>query len=131
MNDYTVAIEQQTQIVKKAEDAMRAALEAVTASKKTKNTAISDRVTSYKKQLEALESLIGSKAAELAEELIDVNNRLFAQGLSGLLFIDGLTAVRTDRLSLFQQYATLLTLHSFLFLPQSGHRITGFYHVVP
>lgn len=74
MNDYTVAIEQQTQIVKKAEDAMRAALEAVTASKKTKNTAISDRVTSYKKQLEALESLIGSKAAELAEEVAKGNN---------------------------------------------------------
>lgn len=74
MNDYTVAIEQQTQIVKKAEDAMRAALEAAAASKKTKNAAISDRVTSYKKQLEALESLIGSKAAELAEEVANGDN---------------------------------------------------------
>lgn len=69
MNDYTVAIERQTEIVNKAEDAMHSALEAAMASKKSKNTAITDRVTNYKKQLAALESLIGSKAAELAEEV--------------------------------------------------------------
>lgn len=69
MNDYTVAIEQQSQIVKKAEDAMRAALEAATASKKAKNIAIADRATNYQKQLAALESLIGAKTAELAEEV--------------------------------------------------------------
>lgn len=69
MNDYNAEISRQTKIVNEAEDAMHAALEAAVASKRNKNAALSDRVDRCKEQLAALETLIGSKASELAEEV--------------------------------------------------------------
>ena len=74
MNDYNAEIRRQAKIVNEAEEAMHAALEAAMASKREKSTAIADRVDSYKVQLSALETLISSKASELAEEVAKGDN---------------------------------------------------------
>lgn len=74
MHNYNAEISRQAKIVKETEDAMHAALEAAMASKREKSTENADRVDNYKVQLSALETLIGSKASELAEEVAKGDN---------------------------------------------------------